>query len=75
MKRSSDAREAIEDLSNALQTVVLLVGLLERGLGRTLWESDVSNLRRAVNRAADAAGKLQKWAQGATRGEQHDPQS
>lgn len=75
MKRSCDAREAIEDLSNALQTIVLLVGLLELGLGRTLWEGDVANLRQAVNRAANAAGKLQKWAHGATRGEQHDPQS
>ena len=55
-----DPREAIEDIANALQIVLLFAAGLDRALCDTHWKTEAAELRRAAERAADAASRLRR---------------
>ena len=62
MLQSPPPRQTIEDLSDALQTLVLLSASLEKDFCDSLWAADTANLSKAVRRAALAADRLLVWA-------------
>lgn len=55
-----DLNEAIEEMANALQAVLLLATGLDRALCDTHWREEAAGLLRAAERAAHAAASLRR---------------
>ena len=53
---------AVETLSDALQTAVLLTTALQRELVDARMTEQIAKLRAALIRATDAADALRRWA-------------